>query len=91
MFRIPPFPINVERVPAKLIRAYKSVREPPAPDRRRLGMSNAEVEQSLRPSRSFLVGACGLGPVWKHRPGLDEVVDGRMRDLRFIEINEGEQ
>lgn len=123
MWRTGPLPILRERVSDKLLHGYRNVREPPAPERPRLGLSEADCQAKARLPRSFLVGACGLGPVWKHRPPPDHVcegmeqcrrcglaadapvhvralsaslkrfeavVDERMKDLKFLEINEGE-
>lgn len=82
-WRRPPLPVHLERVPRWFIERVKDTREPPEPRRRRLGLSEAECQQKLRPARRLLVGASGLTPDWR---SFNEHIDREMAEKKWIEL-----
>lgn len=79
--RHPPMPIHLERIPGWFIDRYKRVHEAPAPRRPRLGLSEAECQQKLRPKRRLLIGARKPQGDW-----YDRRIDERMAEMKWLTL-----
>lgn len=82
--RHPPMPIFIERVSDKLRFFYRDVREPPAPRRPRLGLSERqemEAREELRPPRKLLVSRSRHKGDW-----YDRRIDERLAEKKWLEL-----